>query len=189
MKTLRRRVSHESGVTLVELIVVMVIIAILMGAGFLGLLSWLATDNVNETQARVRTALQMAMAEALTHPTTLLSASPDGNWSLQLVTQGTTQELYVCTGSGGGCAGNLNPTAGPVEVHASSIPANVSITINGSPLTCLAFNPLGQPLLAVTSATPATHNTCVWPAANSSGEWVFQSSVAGGRLGSSQYVF
>ena len=189
MKILRRHASYESGMTLVELIVVMVIIAILMGAGFLGLLSWLATDNVNEAQARVRTALQMAMAEALTHPAALMSTSLDGNWSLQLVTQGTTQELYVCTGSGGGCAGNTNPTAGPVEVHASAIPLNVSITINGSPLTCLAFSPLGQPLLAVTTATPATHSTCVWPAANSSGEWVFQTSVSGGKLGSSSYVF
>ncbi len=189
MKTLRRHVSHESGLTLVELIVVMVIIAILMGAGFLGLLSWLATDNVNETQARVRTALQMAMAEALTHPVALMSTSPNGNWSLQLVTQGTTQELYVCTGSGGGCAGNTNPAAGPVEVHVSAIPMNVNITINGGAFTCLAFTPLGQPLLAVTTSTPAAHSTCVWPAANSSGEWIFQSSVGGGRLGSSSYVF
>ncbi|MHB8255192.1 MAG: type II secretion system protein [Acidiferrobacter sp.] len=35
------RPSRETGLTLIELAVVMAVIAILMGAGFLGLLSWL----------------------------------------------------------------------------------------------------------------------------------------------------
>lgn len=177
---------REAGLTLVELIVVMVIIAIVIGAGFLGLLSWLGTDNVNVTQARVHTALQATMANALTNPPAI--STTYGNWSLQLVTQGSTQELYVCTGSHGGCAGNTNPANGPVEVHVSSVPLNVHVTINGAALGCLAFSPLGLPLLAATTPATAAANACYWPTAVN-GEWTFQSAVGSSNQVSSKYVF
>lgn len=182
----QQRQTSEAGFTLVELIVVMVIVAILMGAGFMGLLSWLGTDNVNVTQARVRSALQTTMADALTHPPAL--SSPYGNWSLQIVTQGNTQELYVCTGAHGGCAGNpSNPAAGPVMVHVSEIPTSVHVTINGTALSCLAFNSLGQPLLQGAPATASAH-ICYWPTAIN-GQWTFQTLANGGSKVSSSYVF
>jgi len=186
MTVSRIRPSHEGGFTLMELIVVMVIIAIVMGAGFVGLLSWLSTDNVNVTQARLRTALQTAMAGALTSPQ---GSTAFGNWSLQLVTQGTHQTLYVCTGSTGGCAGNTVATYpnGPIEVHVSAIPSNVHITINGAPFTCLAFSPLGQPLLAATTPATAAASACYWPA-SVNGEWTFQSVASNGQA-SIPYVF
>ena len=174
------------GLTLVELVVVLSIIAILVGAGFLGLMSWLGTDNVHVAQARVRTALQMAMANALMSPP--VSATAYHNWSLQVVTQGSNQYLYVCTGSHGGCAGNTNPSAGPVEVRVSTMPANVHLTINGSAFTCLALSPLGQPLLGATTPATASSGACYWPAAVN-GQWTFQASVTGGAAASSSYVF
>ncbi len=174
------------GLTLVELVVVLAIIAILIGAGFLGLMSWLGTDNVNVAQARVRTALQLTMASALMSPPA--SATPYRNWSLQVATQGAREYLYVCTGSHGGCAGNTNPASGPVEVHVSSIPASVHLTINQSPLTCLAFSPLGQPLLAAGVPANASAGACYWPAAVN-GQWTFQASVTGGAAASDTYVF
>ncbi|WP_297365486.1 prepilin-type N-terminal cleavage/methylation domain-containing protein [Acidiferrobacter sp.] len=174
------------GLTLVELVVVLAIIAILLGAGFLGLLSWLGTDNVNVAQARVRTALQLTMASALTNPPS--STTPYHNWSLQLVTQGGQQDLYVCTGSHGGCAGNTNPAAGPVQVRVSAVPANVHLTINQAALTCLAFGPLGQPLLGATTPATASAGACYWPAAVS-GQWTFQASVTGGAAATDTYVF
>jgi prepilin-type N-terminal cleavage/methylation domain-containing protein len=174
------------GLTLVELVVVLAIIAILLGAGFLGLLSWLGTDNVHVAQARVRTALQVTMASALTSPPA--STTPYHNWSMQLVTQGGQQYLYVCTGSHGGCAGNTKPSAGPVQVRASAVPAHVHLTINQSALTCLAFSPLGQPLLGATTPATASAGACYWPAATN-GQWTFQASVTGGAAASSSYVF
>ncbi len=174
------------GLTLVELVVVLSIIAILVGAGFLGLMSWLGTDNVHVAQARVRTALQTAMANALMSPPA--SATPYHNWSLQVVTQSGQQSLYVCTGSHGGCAGNTNPSAGPVEVRVSAVSANVHLTINGSALTCLAFSPLGQPLLAATTPATASAGACYWPAATK-GQWTFQASITGGAAASDSYVF
>lgn len=174
------------GLTLVELVVVLAIIAILVGAGFLGLLSWLGTDNVNVAQARVRTALQMAMADALTSAP--ISTTVYHNWSVQVVVQGGRQYLYVCTGGHGGCAGNTNPAAGAVQVHASLIPAHVHLTINQSPLSCLAFNPLGQPLLAATNPANASSGACYWPAPVN-GQWTFQASVTGGAAASDTYVF
>ncbi len=180
------------GMTLVELMVVLTIVTILIGAGFLGLLSWLGTDNINVAQARVRTALQTVMASALMSPPS--STTHYHNWSLQVVSQGGQQYIYVCTGSHGGCAGNTKPSAGPVQVHVSVVSANVQLTIKGSqgskgsPLTCLAFSPLGQPLLAATSATPASSGACYWPAA-ASGQWTFGASVAGGAAAKTQYVF
>ena len=174
------------GLTLVELVVVLAIIAILVGAGFLGLMSWLGTDNVNVAQARVRTALQLTMASALTNPPS--STTPYHNWSLQVVTQGGQQDLYVCTGSHGGCAGNTNPAAGPVQVRVSAVPANVHLTINQAALTCLAFGPLGQPLLGATTPATASAGACYWPAAVS-GQWTFQASVTGGAAATDTYVF
>ncbi len=174
------------GLTLVELVVVLAIIVIMTGAGFLGLLSWLGTNNVNVAQARVRTALQTTMADALTSPPS--STTPYRNWSLEVVTLGGKQYLYVCTGSQGGCAGNTNPAAGPVQVRVSVIPTNVHLTINKKPLTCLAFGPLGQPLLAATTPASAQANACYWPAAVN-GQWTFQASVSGGAAASKSYVF
>ena len=174
------------GLTLVELVVVLAIIAILLGAGFLGLLSWLGTDNMHVAQARVRTALQMTMASALTNPPA--STTPYHNWSLQLITQGGQQYLYVCTGSHGGCAGNTKPSAGPVQIRVSVVPANVQLTINQSALTCLAFSPLGQPLLAATTPATASAGACYWPAA-ANGQWTFQARVTGGAAASDSYVF
>ena len=174
------------GLTLVELVVVLAIIAILVGAGFLGLMSWLGTDNVNVAQARVRTALQLTMASALTSPPS--STTPYHNWSLQVVTQGGQQDLYVCTGSHGGCAGNTNPAAGPVQVRVSAVPANVHLTINQAALTCLAFSPLGQPLLGATTPATASAGACYWPAAVN-GQWTFQASVTGGAAATDTYVF
>ncbi|MHB1672199.1 MAG: pilus assembly FimT family protein [Acidiferrobacter sp.] len=174
------------GLTLVELVVTLAIIAILVGAGFLGLLTWLGTDNVNVAQARMRTALQVAMASALTSPPS--SATPYHNWSLQLVTQGGKQYLYVCTGSHGGCAGNTNPAMGPVQVRVSGIAAQVHMTINQSPLSCLAFSALGQPLLAATNPPGASAGACYWPAPVN-GQWTFGANVTGGAAASDSYVF
>ncbi len=174
------------GLTLVELVVTLAIIAILVGAGFLGLLTWLGTDNVNVAQARMRTALQIAMANALMSPPS--STTPYHNWSLQVVAKGGQQYLYVCTGSHGGCAGNTNPATGPVQVHVSMIPAQVHMTVNQSPLTCLAFTALGQPLLAATTPPGASAGACYWPAP-ANGQWTFQASVTGGAAASDSYVF
>lgn len=123
--------TYVAGLTLVELVVVLAVIAILMGAGFLGLLSWLGTDSVNVSQARLRSALQTVMADALTNPPA--STTTNHNWSLQLVHQGANQYLYVCTGSQGGCAGNTNPANGPVEVHVSTLPTSVQLPSTASP--------------------------------------------------------
>ena len=179
------------GLTLVELVVVLSIVAILIGAGFLGLMSWLGTDNVNVAQARVRTALQVAMANALMSPP--VSATPYHNWSLQLVTQGGSQYLYVCTGSHGGCAGNTNPAAGPVQVRVSAVSANVHLIINPgasdqTAFTCLAFSPLGQPLLGPSTQAPASQGACYWPGAVN-GQWTFQASTPGTAAASDTYVF
>ncbi len=180
-------VRASRGLTLVELVVVLAVVAILIGAGFLGLLTWLGTDNVNVAQVRMRTALQVAMADALTNPPS--SATPYHNWSLQLVAKGGQQYLYVCTGSHGGCAGNTNPSGSlPVQVHVSMVPANVHLTIDNAPLTCLAFGPLGQPLLAASSPPTASAGACYWPAAVR-GQWTFGANVTGGAAASTSYVF
>ncbi|MHB8254559.1 MAG: hypothetical protein ACYDEV_12895 [Acidiferrobacter sp.] len=142
----------------------------------------------------MRTALQMTMAGALTHPYGASTSTPYNNWSLQLVSQGGKQMLYVCTGSHGGCAGNTNAANGPLQVHVSAIAANVSLTINGAALTCLAFSPLGQPLLGAppqpdppNASNPLT--ACYWPAAVN-GQWTFTSTANGGtNPPSSSYVF
>ena len=178
------------GLTLVELVVTLAIIAILTGAGFLGLLSWLGTDNAHVAQMRVRSALQMVMAEALTAPPA--STTPYRNWSLQVVTQGTSQYLYVCTGAHGCCAGNTSPTAGPVQVRVSRIPLNVHLSITGqatTALTCLAFSPLGTPLLAATTPPSASGQPCYWPAPGANGQWTFNASVTGGGAVTDSYVF
>lgn len=178
-----RTICHQGGLTLVELIVVLIIVAILIGAGFLGLLDWLGTDNVNVARDRLRTDIQMTMGEGLTHPVGI--STSNGNWSLQLVRQGATQELYICSGSYGGCAGNVSLTNGlPVEVRVSAIPDNVNITVNGTPLTCLAFSALGQPILVTSAAT--SPNACVWPTAVN-GEWTF--TFTAGSQASATYVY
>ena len=176
--------ARARGLTLVELVVVLAVVAILIGAGFAGLLSWLKTDNVSVARARLRTALQATMAEALTHPATLSTAY--GNWSLALVKTATRQTLYVCSGSHGGCAGNTTPANGPVEVRVSSIPMNVQVTLNGASFTCAAFSPLGQPLLSATTPPSAASNACYWPPAQN-GQWTFTFAVNGHA--SMSYVF
>ncbi|MDA8390481.1 MAG: prepilin-type N-terminal cleavage/methylation domain-containing protein [Gammaproteobacteria bacterium] len=182
----KARGRREQGLTLVELIVVIAIIGILIGAGFMGLLTWLKSDNETLARNRLRTDLQAAMSYALQHPPT---STANGNWSLQLVKNGSTQTLYVCTGSAGGCAGNLNPANGPVEVRTSNIPDNVNIAVNGAAMTCLGLTALAQPILAATATTAA--NACVWPV-TTNGEWVFSFQVGSVVTASTvkvQYVF
>jgi type IV fimbrial biogenesis protein FimT len=146
MSGLRR----QGGVTVVELIFALALMAILMPIAVPSFTLWLERYRVRGAAEAIHAGIQLARAEALSRNASVrFSLSANGSWSIFCVT--TTP----------GC-----PDTGSIHEHDAAINQRFDMTVNGelsSDTKVLTFSAQGRPITSepnrITQVNLATPNT------------------------------
>jgi type IV fimbrial biogenesis protein FimT len=150
------RRSCQSGVTAVELIFTVALLAVLMPIAVPSFTSWLERYRVRGQAEAIHSGIQLARAEALARNTSVrFRLEPTGNWA-----------IYCIDDTKPGC-----PTTTVMHEHDAAINAkfDMSVTVAGSTIATtkyLTFNAQGRPIVAeadriteVNLATPSDQDS------------------------------
>lgn len=143
--TIAMRRAFQRGVTLIELMIGITIVALLLFLGIPSMFEWLANSQIRTAAESTLNGLQIARAEAVRRNTTV-------RFSL------TSTLTSACTvsGTGGNWVVSINDPAGKcdiapsettdpmvIQVRSAAETPNVSVTATGG--SSLSFNGLGRP--------------------------------------------
>lgn len=139
--------AHMAGLTLIELMIVLTIISVLLGFGFSGLFSWIGEDHALTTEQALQSQIRLATALGLQN------GAQNGVYQVVNSLAGGGHQIEVCPQTGCG-----------MPIRSVPVPSTSTITLNGTPFNCIAFDDHGLPAPNVSGCALT---------APTNGQWVF----------------
>lgn len=140
--------ARMTGLTLIELVIVLAIIGLLLGFGFNGLFSWIGEDHALTTEQALQSQLRFATALGLQN------GAQNGPYQVINSISGSNHQIEVCPQAGCGTA----------PIRSVPVPTTSVITLNGTAFSCIAFDDHGLPAPNVTGCSLT---------APANGQWIF----------------
>ena len=147
-----RQMPHQKGVTLIELMIALVILAVLMAIAFPNFSAWIQSTQIRNAAESIQNGLQIARNEAVrrnTQVTFTFTALPAATWSVDVVAPASNvQSHFAAEGSANAQVaaapagvvtfnglGRVTPAA--AYTFAISNPTGGLCTAAGGPMRCL----------------------------------------------------
>lgn len=138
---------HERGMTLIELVIGVAIIAVLLGLGAPAFGDWMRNTRVRSTAEALQNGMQMARAEAVRRNSPVrfqLTTTIDNGCGLSVSGPAWAVNATSSTSPAGACGGTPSDTVAPFLIQVSPIVATSSnVTLTGS-REVVAFDGLGR---------------------------------------------
>jgi len=149
--------SLQRGITMIEIMVTIAILAIVMAVGAPGLAGWMQNNQIKTSAQNVLNGLQLARGEAVRRNArvkfTLTDAAGTTGWSVGCVTVTATCEANIQTGSAadGGTTIRLGVSTATLAGADYAAPIAAGSGMNGS--AAVTFTAFGQVDATVTNIT------------------------------------
>lgn len=140
-------VRRVTGMTLIELMVGLAIMAILLGMGAPAFSDWITNTKVRSTAEAMQNGLQVARAEAVRRNTPVrfqLTTTTDNGCALSLSGPSWTVNLTNSTTPAGACGASPSDTASPFIVQTSPVVSSRSNATVTASRAVVAFDGLGR---------------------------------------------
>lgn len=167
-----KRPGIARGVTLIELMVGLTILAFLLVTGAPSLSVWLGNSQIRGAAESILTGLTQARAEAVKRNTSVrfqLTSTLGNDCALSASGTNWVVNIGATNSPAGSCASAISDTTAPQLLQKSIATSSSTVSINASQ-SALAFNGFGQqvatsssPANVTIAVTPSGGGTCITP--------------------------
>lgn len=131
--------SKQSGFSLVELMIAVVIMGILLAAALPSYSSWLENTQIRTAAESIQNGLQLARAEAARRNASASFKLAGNNWSVDVLAMGAASGVFYTPAS------NVQVRSGTEgSRHATITVTPATVSYNGTAFAGVAFNGLGR---------------------------------------------